>query len=160
MGHRYKQVCVGFFYSWTLFLWIFPCYNIISCQSFIRCTKLPSPSLMQWNTMPRCMTSFTLERRVPCTFVAITHNNDVVWFMSWTPPSLTSLMTSYIMSPIQINIFFHGGGWTWRLVAILLFFHIGGSIIQSHKLSHVNNPWFFIMIFIGLFIIRFIVINV
>jgi len=55
--------------------------------------------------------------------------------------------------------FFCGGGWTWRLVVIFFFFHIGGGIIWFHKLAHINNPWFFRMIFIGLFIIRFIVIN-
>ncbi len=43
---------------------------------------------------------------------------------------------------------------------IFFFFHIGGGIIWSHKLAHINNPWFFRVIFIGLFIIRFIVVNV
>jgi len=32
----------------------------------------------------RCMISFTLERWILCTYVAITCNNDVVWSMSWT----------------------------------------------------------------------------
>ncbi len=40
------------------------------------------------------------------------------------------------------------------------FFHIWGGIIQCHKPTHINNPWFFKAIFIGLFIIRFVVINV
>jgi len=48
----------------------------------------------------------------------------------------------------------------WRLIMIFLFFHIRGGIIWSHKFTHINNPWFFKMIFISLFIIRFIVINV
>ncbi len=56
--------------------------------------------------------------------------------------------------------FYHGGGWTWRLVVILFFFHIGGGIIHCHKPTHINNPWFFKVTFIGLFIIKFIVINV
>jgi len=107
-----------------------------------------------------CMTSFTLERWIPRTFVAITRNNDVVWSISWTLPSLTSLMIFCIMSPIWANVFSMGvdelEGWLW----FYLFFHIGGGIIQSHNLTHINNPWFFKMIFIDLFIIRFIVINV
>ncbi len=56
--------------------------------------------------------------------------------------------------------FFHGGGWTWRLVVIFLFFHIWGGIIWFHKLTHINNPWFFKVIFIDFIIIRFIIINV
>ncbi len=56
--------------------------------------------------------------------------------------------------------FFRESGWTWRLVVILLFFHIGGGIIWCPKPTHINNPWFSIVIFIGLFIIIFIVINV
>ncbi len=79
--------------------------------------------------------------------------------MSWTPLALTSLMIFCIVTHSNKS-FFRGGGWTWRLVVILLFFHIGGSIIRSHKLAHINNPWFFKVIFIGLFIIKFIVINV
>ncbi len=103
--------------------------------------------------MPRCMTSFALERWTPCAFVAITHNNDVEWSMSWTP------MISYITLPIWVSIFSmkvdEFEGWLWSL-----FFHIGGGIIWCLKLAHINNPWLFRMIFIGLFIIRFIVINV
>jgi hypothetical protein len=56
--------------------------------------------------------------------------------------------------------FLHRGGWIWRLVVILLFFHMGGGIIQCHKPTHINNQWLFWMIFIGLFIIKFIIINV
>ncbi len=107
-----------------------------------------------------CMTSFALERWIPHTFVAITRNNDVVWSMSWTPPSLISLMI-FLHYVTNLNkCFLHEGEWTWRLVVILLFFHIGGGIIRSHKFAHINNPWFFRVIFIGLFIIRFIIINV
>ncbi len=107
-----------------------------------------------------CMISFALERWIPHTSVAITRNNDVVCFMSWTQPSLNLLTIFYIMSPSLSKRFFHGGGWTWRLVAIFLFFHIGGGIIQCHKFTHINNPWFFRVIFINFIIIRFIVINV
>ncbi len=56
--------------------------------------------------------------------------------------------------------FLRGGGWIWRLVVIFLFLHIGGGMIRFHKLAHINNPWFFIVIFIDFIIIRFIVINV
>ncbi len=55
--------------------------------------------------------------------------------------------------------FFRGDGWTWKFV-VIIFFHIGGSIIRFHKLAHINNPWFFLIIFIDLFIIKTIVINV
>ncbi len=48
-------------------------------------------------------------------------------------------------------------GWIWRLIVIFFFFPIGGGIIWCHKLTHINNPWFFKVIFINLFIIRFIV---
>ncbi len=135
-------VCV-FFYSWTFFLWISPCFNIVSCQSFIWCIKLPSPSLMQWNTMLGCMTSFALERQIPHTFIAITWNNDVVWFMSWTPPSLTSFMISCIMSPIRTNVFSMGvdelEGWLWSF----FLFKLGEVSSSVIKPAHINNPWFF-----------------
>ncbi len=148
MGDKYKHVCVGFFYSWTFFLWIFPCFNIISCQSFIWCTKLPSPSLTQSNTMLGCMTSFTLERWTPRTSVVITHNNDVVWSMSWTPP-LTLLMIFYIMSPIWVNMLSMGvdelEGWLWSF-----FFSILGegssNVISLHiSTTHGSLEWFSLM---------------
>ncbi len=63
------------------------------------------------------------------------------------------------MSPIRVSAFFMGVD-DLKVACDFSFFHIGGSIIQSHKLAHINNPWFFIVIFIWLLIIRFIVINV
>ncbi len=109
--------------------------------------------------MLRCMTSFTFERWILRTSVAITCNNDVVCSMSWTPPFLTSLMISCIMSPIWTSVFFvevdELEGWLW------FFFSTLGEVSSNFiKLTHINNPWFFKVIFISLFIITFVVINV
>ncbi len=52
---------------------------------------------------------------------------------------------------------FCGGIWNQRLVLPLLSLNIGGSIIQCQELTHVDNPWFFTIIFIGLIIIKLIV---
>ncbi len=150
---------VLFFLTHAHFLWIFPCSNILSYSSFVWCIKLPSSSLAQWKTMPRCMISFALERWILHTFVAITCNNDVAWSLHWTPPSLTSLMIYYIMSPIGTNVFSMGMDELEGWLRFCFFSNIGGGIIQCHKPAHINNPWLFIMIFISLFIIKFIVIN-
>ncbi len=76
-------------------------------------------------------------------------------------PTFLDFIDDFLHYVTHLNMcFFHGGGWTWRLVVIFLFFHIGGIIIRFHKFTHINNPWFFRVIFIGLFIIKFIVINV
>ncbi len=56
--------------------------------------------------------------------------------------------------------FLHGGKRIWKSVRILLFFNIGGGVIRYHKPKDINKPWLFRMIFISLFINRFIVINV
>jgi len=48
--------------------------------------------------------------------------------------------------------FLRGGGGTWSWFWSFFFFHIEGGIIQCHKFAHINNPWFFKVIFIGLFI--------
>ncbi len=53
--------------------------------------------------------------------------------------------------------------WGWMNLKVrydLSFFSHWGGIIWCHKPAHINNPSFFIVIFISLFIIRFIVINV
>jgi hypothetical protein len=114
MGDKYKQGCVVFFRSWTLFLQIVPCSNIVSCQSIIRCIKLPNPSLTQWNTMLGCMISFALERWIPHTFVAITRNNDVVWSMSWT--HLLWLHWRFLhYFTHSSKRFLCGGGWTLKV---------------------------------------------
>ncbi len=130
MGDRYKQM--------SPLLRKFPCSNIVSCQSFIWCTELPSPSLTQWNTMLGCMTSFTLERQIFRTSIAITRNNDVVWSMNWTPPFLISLMISCIMSPIQANIFSMEvdelEGWLWSF-----FFSTLGEVSSIFISSHIST---------------------
>ncbi len=83
----------------------------------------------------------------------------MVWSMSWTPPSLTSLIISYIMSPIWTSVFSVGvdelEGWLW-----FFFFSTLGEVSFGLISSHINNPLLFRVIFIDLFIIIFIVINV
>jgi hypothetical protein len=129
MEDKYKQLCVFFFfYSWTFFLHIFPCSNIVSCQSFIRCIELPSPSLTQWNTMLKCMTSFSLEKQIPHTSIVITCNNDVVWSMSWTPLSLTCWWFLALHHSIEQGFF----PWEWMNLKVGYdpsIFHIRGGII-------------------------------
>jgi len=134
-----------FFNSWAFFLQIFPCFNIVSCQFFIQCIELPNPSLTQWNTMSGCMISFTLERRIPRTFVAITHNNDVVWSMSWTPLSLILLMIFCIMSPIWASIFSMEvdelEGWLWHFYFSTLG-EVSSNFISSHiSTTHGFSEW-------------------
>ncbi len=133
-----------FFYSWTFFLWIFPCSNIVPCQSFIWCIKLPSPSLMQWITMPRCTTSSYIY----C------NNTTMMWCGLWVEPHLLWLRWWFLIlcHPFEQTL----SAWGWMNNDT---FHIGGGIIRCHKHAHVNNPWFFRVIIIGLFIIRFIVTN-
>jgi len=64
------------------------------------------------------------------------------------------------MSPIQSNIFSMGmnelESWLWSFFSLTL----GEVSFRCHKLAHASNPWLVRMIFIGLFIIKFIVINV
>jgi len=108
--------------------------------------ELPNPSLTWWNTMPGCMTSFTLERQIFHTSIAITCNNDVVWSMNWTPPSLTSLMISCIMSPIRANTFSMGldelEGWLWSFYFSTLG-EVSSIVINLHiSTTHSSSKWY------------------
>ncbi len=66
MGVNTNGFVLPFFTHEPFFLQIYPCFDIVSGQSFIQCIKLSSLSLTQWKTMLGCMTSFTLERQIPC----------------------------------------------------------------------------------------------
>jgi len=92
------------------------------------------------------MTPFTWEKEVFQTSIAITRNNDVVWFMSWTPPSLTSLIIFCIMSPIWTNVFFMGvdelQGWLWSFFFSTLG-EVSSSVINPHlSTTHGFSDWF------------------
>jgi len=85
----------------------------------------------------------------------------MIWSGLWIEPHLLWLHWWFLTLCYPFKqTFSYEGGWTWRLVVILFFFHIGGGIIWCHKLTHINNPWLFRAFFINLFIIKFIVINV
>ncbi len=74
----------------------------------------------------------------------------LVWFCWW----FLTLCHPFKQTFFSVGVY-ELEGWLWSF----FFSHWGGSIL-SHKLAYINNPWFFRMIFIDLFIIRFIVINV
>ncbi len=61
-----------------------PCCRTLNIRESRR---TPNPQLWKCWASPPHLAKVGLRH-------AITHNNDVVWFMSWTPPSLTSLMIS------------------------------------------------------------------
>jgi len=63
------------------------------------------------------------------------------------------------MSLIEVRVFFVGVD-NSKVGYDPSFFPHRGGIIWCHKPAHINNPWFFRVIFICLFIMRFIIINV
>jgi hypothetical protein len=86
-----------------------------------------------------------LERWIPCTYVAITQNNDVVW--SKLNPTFLHFVDDFLHYVTHLSKhFLHGGGWTWRLVMILLFSILGkvsSSVISSHiSTTHGYLKWF------------------
>ncbi len=84
-----------------------------------------------------------------------------MWCDVWAEPHLLWLHWWFLtLCHLFEQAFF---SWRWMNLKVgsdISFFPHWGGIIWSHKLAHINNPWFLWVIFIGLFIIKFIVINV